>query len=182
MKSTVIVIPDHFSFRGKKVYDFGSALEVFEWELHDVEVLIDLTNVSQANYQALSVFSLYIWHLRLNECRIEVKFDPNSGIREMWYRMGLFGWSQVLFGGEDFKCHRYKPLIAIRSQDGFKQALAVAEAFADSFDIEYQKTLRYVLSELLYNTLEHGYCRRQSKKQGSPCAVDCTIHLVQEAK
>lgn len=161
MKSTTIVIPDHFSFRGTKVYDFESALAVFDWDLHGVEVLIDLTKVSQANYQALSVLSLYIWYLRLSKCRIEVKFSPSSSIRDMWHRMGMFGWSQVLFRDDDFKCHKYKPLIAIRSQDGFKKALAVAEAFAERFDIEYQKTLRYVLSELLYNTLEHGYCFRQ---------------------
>ena len=161
MKST-IVIPDFFSFRGRKVYDFESALAVFDWDIHDVQVLIDLSDVHHANYQALSVLALYIWHLRLRRCRIEVKFAPDSSIREMWYRMGLFGWSQVLFGGEDFKHHRYKPLIAIRSQDGFKRALNVAEAFAENFDVEYQKTLRYVLSELLYNTLEHGYCLRKS--------------------
>ena len=162
MKS-IIVVPDFFSFRNRNVYDFESALRVFDWGLNGGQVQIDLSGARNANYQALSLFALYIWHLRLRHCRVDLKFASDSGIRDMWFRMGLFGWSQVLFQADHFKHHKYKPLIAVRSQDGFKRALEVAEAFTQNFDVEYQKTLRYVLSELLYNTLEHGYCLRHTK-------------------
>jgi anti-sigma regulatory factor (Ser/Thr protein kinase) len=56
----------------------------------------------------------------------------------------------------NFKCNGHKPLFAIRNSDDFKQALAAVDDFSQTFGVEYQKTLRYVLSELLYNLLEHG--------------------------
>lgn len=160
-----IAVPNNFSFRGRTIGDFEKALEVFDWDIQDTQIAIDFSSVRNANYQTLALFALFAWHLRLQRCRIDFKFGPNSGIGKMWYRMGLPGWSQVLFAEEDFKHHPYKPLIAIRSQHGFNLALGAAEAFAESFDVEYQKTLRYVLSELLYNTLEHGYCLRKTHEK-----------------
>ncbi len=44
MKST-ITVPDFFSFRDRNVYHFESALEVFDWDIHDVQVRIDLAVV-----------------------------------------------------------------------------------------------------------------------------------------
>lgn len=38
----------------------------------------------------------------------------------------------------------------------FKDIIAAIENYTDGFDISYTETLRYVLSELLYNTQEHG--------------------------
>ena len=35
-------------------------------------------------------------------------------------------------------------------------ALAIVEKYTKGFDIEYEKTLRYIISELIYNTIEHG--------------------------
>ena len=153
----LISVPDFYSFKDHDIYDFDAALQVFDWGLGSKPIRIDLTGVHHANYQALSLFALYIWHLKLRACRVDVRFSPDSDVKEMWRRMGLFGWSQVLFGETNFRHHKYKPLIAIRSQDGFRRALDVAETFAKRFNVEYQKTLRYVISELLYNTLEHGH-------------------------
>jgi len=49
-----------------------------------------------------------------------------------------------------------KPLIALRNKSDFEVALAKLDAYTKGFNVEYEKTLRYVLSELMYNTLEHG--------------------------
>jgi hypothetical protein len=49
-----------------------------------------------------------------------------------------------------------KPLIALRNKTDFEVALAKLDAYTIGFNVEYEKTLRYVLSELMYNTLEHG--------------------------
>lgn len=133
-----IAVPNNFSFRGRTIGDFEKALEVFDWDIQDTQIAIDFSSVRNANYQTLALFALFAWHLRLQRCRIDFKFGPDSGIGKMWYRIGLPGWSQVLFAEEDFKHHPYKPLIAIRSQHGFNLALGAAEAFAESFDVEYQ--------------------------------------------
>lgn len=83
----------------------------------------------------------------------------------MWRRMGAQGWSQVFFNStQNFNSTKYKPLIALRTQEDFSRALATAEEFAKNFNVEYEKTLRYVVSELLYNALEHGSAACESRK------------------
>jgi len=71
--------------------------------------------------------------------------------------MGANGLFHVLKSPtENFWSHNYKPLFAVRNTLDFRDALKKAESYTEGFDVEYEKTLRYVLSELLYNTLEHG--------------------------
>ena len=56
----------------------------------------------------------------------------------------------------NFKSKENKPLIAIRNfQDG-KIGIERLNEFTKHFGVDYQKTLQYVLTELIYNTLEHG--------------------------
>jgi len=70
---------------------------------------------------------------------------------------GARGWSHVLYEpAQNFKGHEFKPLIAIRNQTDFGLALTRAEEYTKGFNVEHEKTLRYVVSELLYNTIEHG--------------------------
>lgn len=51
---------------------------------------------------------------------------------------------------------KYKPLIAVRNPTDLKSALDRAVQYVARFGVEYQRTLRYVLAELLYNAGEHG--------------------------
>ena len=75
----------------------------------------------------------------------------------MWYNMGAMGIFHVLNDeGDNFHGKPHKPLFAIRNSEDFRTALEKAENYTQTLDIEYEKTLRYILSELLYNTLEHG--------------------------
>lgn len=57
---------------------------------------------------------------------------------------------------QNFEGHEFKPLIAIRNQKDFETAISRAEQYTRDLTLEYEKTLRHVLSELMYNTLEHG--------------------------
>lgn len=71
--------------------------------------------------------------------------------------MGASGAFSVAFNeNQNFRSNAHKPLIAIRNHVDFKEAIEKASEFSKDFDIEYINTLRYVISELLYNTLEHG--------------------------
>jgi hypothetical protein len=96
----------------------------------------------------------------MNGCFVEFshRYD-NQGASQMWRNMGALGLFHVL-GDEDqnFIGKPHKPLFAIRhnKKKDFDSALERAEAYTKNFDIEYEKTLRYVIAELLYNTREHG--------------------------
>ncbi|AFZ60562.1 DUF4325 domain-containing protein [Anabaena cylindrica FACHB-243] len=155
----VIKVPNYFSFRDYGIINFDRVLSVFDWSFEDVDVTIDISNSTSLNYQALSLFVLYIWQLKTQNCHVNIKHSSSS--EKMWRLMGARGWSQVLFRHEqNFVGDVYKPLIAIRNTQDFKVALEKSEAYTKNFNIEYEKTLRYVLSELMYNTIEHGISSR----------------------
>ena len=65
-------------------------------------------------------------------------------------------------------------MIALRTQKDFGLALTKAEQYAKGFDVEYEKTLRYVISELLYNTLEHGQHWFNGHKHRCPSIIQFT--------
>lgn len=154
----VIKIPDHYGFIDHEVYDFDKALSIYDWEIKSSEVVIDMSQCLTANYQALSLVVLYLWHLRANNCHIKIQFNEDKkGASQMWRWMGAIGWSQVLNSEQqNFRSTETKPLIALRNKPDFEVALAKLDAYTKDFNVEYEKTLRYVLSELMYNTLEHG--------------------------
>lgn len=111
-----------------------------------------------ANYQALSLLVLYAWHLKEQGCRVTfIESDDQMGASSMWKKMGARGLFSVLpHTGQRFKGDPFKPLFAVRTNDDFRQVIAAAESYTKNFNVEYTETLRYVLSELLYNTMEHG--------------------------
>ncbi len=160
-----LTLPPHLSFKQRDLLDFDAPLSWFDWSIKDTNVIVDLRDCGSANYQTLALLVLYVWHLRANGC--DVRFIDNNDSKSasaMWRMMGARGWSQVLFeSGQNFRGHRYKPLIAVRDQGDFGKALSRVEEYTHGFDVEYEKTLRYIVSELLYNTLEHGQCRLSSR-------------------
>ena len=160
-KETVIItLPDRLRFTYNGAYDFDRFLRLFDWSLKDTPVEVDFRQCKDANYQALSLFVLYIWHLRKNGCHIGFLYGDkeSNSATTMWYNMGAQGVFHVLNDdGDNFHGKPHKPLLAVRNfNEDLRTALEKAENYTQTLDIEYEKTLRYILSELLYNTLEHG--------------------------
>lgn len=181
MNTTSIEIPLAFGFKDHGIFDFDKALKIFKWDLKNQNVIIDARNCFIANYQALSLLPLYIWHLRSQGCYIDLQFSKGPrGAGGMWYKMGAQGWAQVLMKElQNFNGHPYKPLLAIRNNSDFKKALSRAEEYTKDFNVEYEKTLRYVISELLYNTLEHGKSTRlyNNKPKQVPSLIQFTWYI-----
>jgi hypothetical protein len=163
MNERIIKIPDGYSFKDYEAFDFESVLAIYDWRVEHEKVIIDMSRCFHANYLALALLILYIWHLKSRNCHIEFLFSHNKeGASKMWHLMGAVGWHSVLTKEhQNFQGHDCKPLIAIRNQDDFSNALLKAESYTKSVHIEYEKTVRYVVSELLYNTLEHGTTYRK---------------------
>lgn len=157
-RTITVSLPNIFAFKEHDIYDFDKFLSFFEWDLHDRPVRIDLTPCTTANYQALSLLVLYAWRLRDQGCRITFVESPEkTGASEMWRKMGARGLFSVLpHEGQRFKGDKLKPLFAVRNSDDFRLVISTAELYTKGFNVEYMETLRYVLGELLYNTMEHG--------------------------
>lgn len=158
-KKKEIILPRRLSFTYNGIYDFDRFLTLFDWSLRDSIVEVDFRNCKHANYQALSLFVLYIWHLKKNGCDVTLHYGKRAykSVTRMWYNIGAQEIFQVIDAEiENFRGKPHKPLLAIRNSEDFRTALEKAEDYTQSLNIEYEKTLRYILSELLYNTLEHG--------------------------
>lgn len=175
-----ISLPNNFGFQKHNIYDFELVLSFFNWDISDRKVVIDISKCHRANYQALSLVVLYAWHLRTRNCHVSVEPRPVPGdtnAAQMWKIMGARGWANVLEDeNQNFNGHIFKPLIAIRNQNDFSKALSKAEEYTKGFNVEYEKTLRYVISELLYNTLEHGkrYYHKNNLDKRLPSIIQFT--------
>lgn len=141
-----------------EVYDFDKILSLFNWNFSGSNYLLDFRTCQRANYQALSLWVLYVWYLKKRGVNIHFKYNrTNDGVTKMWRKMGASGWFHVLNSPDtNFLGSSDKPLLAIRNPQDFRNALERVEEYTKDFNVEYNKTLRYVISELLYNTLEHG--------------------------
>jgi hypothetical protein len=95
-----ITIPDHYSFMDHEVYDFDKALSIYDWKIKSSEVVVDMSSCLTANYQALTIVVLYLWHLKANDNHVTVRYREENkvvkGASQMWKWMGAVGWSQVL--------------------------------------------------------------------------------------
>jgi len=156
--AVTLTLPHRFSFREHDVYEFEEALSFFDWSLCDRQVRIDITKCKSPNYQTLSLLVLYSWHLKNNGCTVSIiESNDEQGASAMWRQLGGRGTFPVLFNpNQTFKGGRFKPLLPVRGSEDFKRVIAAVDSYTNGFNIQYADTLRYVLSELLYNTLEHG--------------------------
>jgi hypothetical protein len=154
----LIRIPGRFLFRSHGVFKFDPLLNFFDWSISNKQVTIDFRDCDTANYQAISLINLYCWRLKNQGCRITFELgNSSSGAAAIWRKMGALGVFNVAIDeNANFLHNQFKPLIAIRNQSDFKKAIATAEEYTNGFNVQYQSTLRHVISELLYNVLEHG--------------------------
>ncbi len=157
---TMIVkeLPKIFAFKDHDITTFDPVLSFFDWSIKNTPVKIDLRPCYRANYQAISLLVLYAWSLKEQGCKVSfIEKKEDVGASAMWRRMGARGVFPVLFSeNQQFKGNNFKPLISVKTIDDFKRVIETAESYTKGFNVEYAGTLRYVLSELLYNTLEHG--------------------------
>lgn len=158
IRTVDLALPPKFRFKDHDIHNFDEFLEFFDWSLQGVPVRIDLTGCLTANYQAMSLLVLYAWQLKSQGCRVSfIESNDETGASSMWRKMGARGLFSVLpVEDHRFKGDRFKPLFAVRNTVDFKQVIAAAESYTQEFNVEYVSTLRYVLGELLYNTMEHG--------------------------
>ncbi|MBF0311420.1 MAG: DUF4325 domain-containing protein [Magnetococcales bacterium] len=182
---TTIRLSPSFSFWTRDVIDFDQVLGQFVWDPADQEVEIDLTSCQTANYQALALLVPYIWKLVAKGKKITVKRVAERGSPgEMWSLMGARGWSQVLFNeDQSFRGDPFKPLMAIRGTRDVGLALSRIDEYTKEFEISYRDILYYIVSELIYNTVEHGasfFTNRFKRTMRIPSLVQFTWYKTRD--
>lgn len=161
--TSILKLPATLSFKNNNIVDFDRYLSIFDWGFDGPELHIDATNCINANYQALALLIQYIWYLKTKGCYVKLFFTRSSALGNMWYRLGGAGTYNVLCNSnENFRFIYDKPMFAIRNQStdiplALNQILDYTAQIKMDLISGHESTLRYIMSELLYNTLEHGY-------------------------
>jgi hypothetical protein len=155
-ESFVIQLPRRFSFH-RGFMDFDFIFDHFDWTLRNIPVLVDLTTCESANYQALALLIQYAWFLTLNGCRVTFKYGvAGSGATLMLTKMGTLTWLQVLMtDGMDFG-NRAGKMFALRRRSDVQNTINTARRAVQNYNVGFPDYLSYIISELLYNTTEHG--------------------------
>lgn len=161
-KETVILqIPESFTFGNFDSDDFDRVLSFFDWALNDKNVEFDSSNSLVKKDDLIILYFLYREYLFFNNCKLFGKDSngivetlPIPRVTNAKYFAGLFNSKEELL---ELTRKNILPVVINNSEDS-KKALEFIEKFTKTLDIglEYEKTLRYVLNELLSNTLDHG--------------------------
>ncbi len=159
-KETVTIqIPEPFTFGDLSSDDFDKVLSFFDWSLKDKRVEFDNSRSLVKKNDLLTLYFLYSEYLFSNNCIVAVKHPseikeglPIPRVTNAEYFEKLFDSKEELL----WLLEKYFVTIVICSSDDREKALKFTEKFTRTLDVEYEKTLRYVINELLYNTLEHG--------------------------
>lgn len=158
-----IKIPDGFTFNSGDGCDFSKVLSFFNWDVEDDNVLIDMTACNSASYQAASLIILYSLYLKSKGKYIDFHLvRDGQGLSNMWLRVGASKLFTVASNvKQEFRHSFDKPLFFIRDKNSFTKAIDSVKNYTTTLGVEYEKTLRYIISELFYNTLEHGVSKHK---------------------
>lgn len=155
-ESFVLQLPRRFSFH-RGFLDFDYIFDQFDWTLKEIPVFIDLSTCESANYQALALLIQYAWFLTLNGCRVTFKYGvAGSGATGMLTKMGALSWLEVLkTDGKDFGTRPGK-MLALRRRSDVQNTINTARRAIQNYNVGFPDYLSYIVSELLYNSTEHG--------------------------
>lgn len=143
---------ESFTFDNFDFYEFDKFLKKFDWSLKDkkVEFHFDKNGIfPDINFCLLHIY----WTFLFNEkCKLDIrigdrKYGTPKTIQE--------DWLSLINSTKDWSKETMRPLL-VNNSDDREKALEFGEKYTENLDIEYEKTLRYILNEILYNTLEHG--------------------------
>lgn len=152
-KKVVTSIPQIFSFINQGFVNFDKALILFDWSLENESVVFDFSHCKTFDSKAFALLILYIWYLRDRNCEVEMICDESvfPALPEIWKEITAENYFDIL---QSVNVTRF--FLTIKDVKDDREALEKAEQYARLFNIEYEKTTRYIISELLYNTREHG--------------------------
>lgn len=159
----IIPLPKAFSFIQNGITEFDSILSLFKWNYSNTKIIIDGTQCKHASYQTLTLLILYLWKLKQQKTFISIQFPKHSTLDIMWNRLDGPNYLSILNNSQNNFHYVYnKPLFAIKYKDhNITQMLNTIRDYAMDLPTDlirgYEDAVRYIISELTYNALEHGF-------------------------
>lgn len=159
----IIPLPKTFSFFQNGITEFDSILSLFKWNYSNTKIIIDGNQCKHASYQTLTLLILYLWKLKQQKTFISIQFPKHSTLDIMWNRLDGPNYLSILNNSQNNFHYVYnKPLFAIKYKDhNITQMLNTIRDYALDLPTDlirgYEDAVRYIISELTYNALEHGF-------------------------
>ena len=159
----IIPLPKTFSFIQNGITEFDSILSLFKWNYSNTKIIIDGNQCKHASYQTLTLLILYLWKLKQQKTFISIQFPKHSTLDIMWNRLDGPNYLSILNNSQNNFHYVYnKPLFAIKYKDhNITQMLNTIRNYAMDLPTDlirgYEDAVRYIISELTYNALEHGF-------------------------
>ena len=159
----IIPLPKAFSFIQNGIIEFDSILSLFKWNYSNTKIIIDGTQCKHASYQTLTLLILYLWKLKQQKTFISIQFPKHSTLDIMLNRLDGPNYLSILNNSQNNFHYVYnKPLFAIKYKDhNITQMLNTIRDYAMDLPTDlirgYEDAVRYIISELTYNALEHGF-------------------------
>jgi STAS-like domain of unknown function (DUF4325) len=158
-KDIYLPLPEYFNFLGKgKILDFDNSLSFFNWFNEPTDVTIQLESCHTANFATMSLLPLYAWYLMSKGSNVRFYSGQSpSGAVQAWRNLNGRSFRQILTDQNlNFNPSNRRPIFAIRNFDNLDLMARKLREFTSTYGSEYDKVMSYVISELIYNTLEHG--------------------------
>ncbi len=147
-------IPESFTFGDFGANDFDRVLGFFDWTVKKrdsaIKFAVDFARGSFRDEKLILLLILYLEYLRRNESSLFLSENSNKQIRS-GVKTQTTEWETIFESGD-----LNNQLLFINNSDDREKALEFGNKYTEKLGIEYEKTLRHLLNELLYNTLEHG--------------------------
>lgn len=144
--------------------DIDKILSFFDWnaESKNLNIVTDI-EISRKiffSYFPVIMCLLFLFYEYFHKKGKKMILSLFEGIEVNW--LGIEGnqniekWKEVVSSEKSFSSEKILLPIPIRTSDDREKALEFGKKYAENLDLEYEKTLRYLVNELLYNTIEHG--------------------------
>jgi STAS-like domain of unknown function (DUF4325) len=157
-KETIVIqIPESFNFGDFEANDFDNFLGFFDWSLKDTTIAFDSSKSVVRKDSLLVLYLLYNEYLFSSNCRTGVKKLSGEIHESSWVprNSNIDSFNKQTSSNPKSLETIIFPIQITNSEDCTK-AHEFAKKYPEKFGTEYEKSFRYVLNEILYNTLEHG--------------------------
>lgn len=154
-KETIMLqMPESFTFGDLEADDFDRVLSFFDWSLKDKFIFFDFEQTKIFDSCRLALLILFQDFIIRKGCEIVHSTHPET--RKIWTSETTTSNWKYLNEIINENAKTANPTLIINDSQDCAKAIEFAKRYTENFDIEYEKTLRYVLNELLSNTLDHG--------------------------
>lgn len=156
-------MPSELRLYSQNLVTFERVLQLFDWNIQHVRAIIDFSATKNVDPACMSLVILYASYLQFkNSCGVSFKFaemsnSKISSVEKIWNDSGCSAWKSLTRRKNvQLRSNASIPTFSVKEYSDFDLVLDTFGAYAEGIHKDYIATMRYIISELTYNAIEHG--------------------------